>query len=78
MQFQITNISGGVNVDSATVQLQEVRADAPDDGSATPTPLPISTMQLIVPLTEARKYSIGDNYEVTLDAVSAASTKGKR
>lgn len=76
MQFQVTNIAGGVNVDTATVAMQEVRPDNPD-GSATPTPTPISTVQLVVPLTEAKKYSVGDNYELTFTAVEGKKAARK-
>lgn len=74
MQFQVTNISGGVNVDTATVAMQEVRPDNPD-GSATPTPTPISIVQLVIPLTEAKKYAVGDQYELTFEEVTKKAAR---
>lgn len=68
MQFQVTNISGSVNAAAATLSLQEIRSDNPDD-TATPNPIPVSSIQLVVPLTEAQNYVVGEVYELTFKKV---------
>jgi hypothetical protein len=60
MQFKINNIGGGI--DTAIISLQEVR----DTGDATPSPMPVSSVQLVVPLAEGQGYKIGETYELSL------------
>jgi hypothetical protein len=77
MKFQVTNIGGGINVETATLSLQEVREqpDAGEPGAATPNPVPVSSLQLVVPLTEAQNYAIGAQYEMTLDVVEKPKSR---
>lgn len=73
MQFKITNIGGG-GADTAQISLQELRDAATDEAGPVPTPMPVSTIQLVVPISEVQNYVFGGVYEIELTQVAKKAT----